>query len=497
MALSAGGLSVSRVVTVNVSFAPLAAPLRNFDTLLILGDSDVIDTGEVMREYNLLVDVARDFGTTAPEYLAAQLFFSQLPPPSTLYIGRWASAPTKGGLAGGFIAKADQLLSKWNTITNGGFRITVDGGASLVVGPINLSNVLNMNGVASAVQAALVTAGATAATCIWNGQQFIIRSGTTGPTSTVGYATAPATGTDLAIKMMLDQPQAQRTYSGLALETPVACLVRVDGRGWYACTFAASRPLTEAEHLSNAAYIEGAEMHLYGLTSNAANILDPATSADLASQLALADYFRTVGQWSTSSPYAICSFFGRAFTVNFEGSDTTITMKFKIQPGVTPELISATQASTIEMKRFNVYAIYENGTAILEQGVVSGPAWFDEMHGTDWLANRVQTDVFNILYQTPKIPQTNPGIQILVAGVDGGLSQGVNNGLIAPGTWRGPGFGTLEYGDYLSKGWYTWANSVDDQPQSEREARVAPLIQVAIKLAGAVHHADILINVNR
>ena len=71
------GLSVSRVVDVQVSCAPLASPLLNFDTLLILGDSNVIDTGEAIREYNRLEDVAADFGTTAPEYKAASLFFSQ------------------------------------------------------------------------------------------------------------------------------------------------------------------------------------------------------------------------------------------------------------------------------------------------------------------------------------------------------------------------------------------------------------------------------------
>jgi hypothetical protein len=491
------GLAVNRVVNVNVSFAPLAVPLVNFDTLLVLGDSDVVDSGEVMREYNLLSEVAGDFGTTAPEYQAAALYFGQLPPPATLYIGRWALTPTKGSLTGGFLSNSDKLISKWTAVTTGGFKITLDGGTEKVIGPINLSAVVNLNGVASAVQAALVTAGVTGATCTYNGQQFLIRSGTTGPTSSVSFASAPLTGGDLSAQMYLTASLAERTAVGLAAETPVACLARVDGRGWYAATFAASRPLTDPEHLANAAYIEGAEMHLYGLTSNASNVLDPVSTADLASQLSLAEYFRTVGQWSAQTPFAISSFFGRAFTTNFEGSNTTITMKFKIQPGVTPEVLSATQASTIEAKRFNVYVLYENGAAITEQGVVSGRAWFDEIHGTDWLANRVQTDLFNILYQSPKIPQTNPGVQILVAGTEGALSQGVINGLMAPGRWNAPGFGTLSYGDYMGKGWYTWANSVDDQPQAEREARIAPLIQVAIKLAGAVHHADVLINVNR
>jgi Protein of unknown function (DUF3383) len=488
------GLAVSRVVNVTVSFAPIATPLVNFDTLLIMGDSDVIDTGEVMREYNLMSDVARDFGTTAPEYQAALLYFSQLPPPATLFIGRWAAAPTKGSVVGGFLSNTQKLLLNWTSVTNGGFKIAIDGLAPVEVTALNFSGATNLNGVASIISTALT---ANNATCVWNGQQFIIRSNTTGPTSMVGPLTPPAAGTDISGQMLMTAALIERTAQGQAIETPVASLVRVDGRGWYACMFAASRDLTDAEHIANAAYIEAAEMHLYGVTSASSNIVDPLSTADLASQLMLAEYFKTVGQWSTNNKFAIASFFGRAFTVDFEGSNTTITMKFKVQPGVTPEVLSASQANAIEKKRFNVYVVYENGVAIVEQGVVCGPAWFDEIHGTDWLANRLQTDIFNILYQLPKVPQTNPGIQILVAGADGGLSQGVTNGLIAPGVWRAGGFGTLQYGEYLAKGWYTWANSVDNQPQAEREARIAPLIQCAIKLAGAVHHSDVLVNVNR
>jgi hypothetical protein len=52
------GLSVSRIVNVDVSFAPQAAPTANFDTLLIMGDSDVVDTGEALRSYNELTSVA-------------------------------------------------------------------------------------------------------------------------------------------------------------------------------------------------------------------------------------------------------------------------------------------------------------------------------------------------------------------------------------------------------------------------------------------------------
>jgi hypothetical protein len=291
---------------------------------------------------------------------------------------------------------------------------------------------------------------------------------------------------------------AERNVTGIIAETPVAALARIDGRGWYAVVFAASVPLTDAQHLACSAYIEAtADKHMYGLTSAEAIMLDPVNTTDIASQTMLADYMRTVIQYSITNAYAIASFFGRALTTNFEGSNTTLTMKFKVEPGVIPELLSSSQATTLANKRANVYVQYNNGTSIVEEGMMSGRAYFDEMHGLDWLSNRVQTDLYNVLYTAPKIPQTNPGVHILVTAADNGLTQGVANGLIAPGVWNAPGFGELHYGDTLHQGWYTFANSVDLQDQADREARIAPLIQIAVKLAGAIHFSDVLINVNR
>src|SRR3954464_7680687 len=166
------GLSPSRIVDVMVNFAPVAIPRTNFDTLLIMGDSNVIDTGEAIRTYNALEEVAGDFGTTAPEYYAAALFFSQKPQPATLYIGRWAATATNGSIAGGFLTGTDQLITKWNTVTNGGFKVSIDGSTQTNITGINLSSVTNMNAVASAIQTvlrAIATGGFTQATVVWNG----------------------------------------------------------------------------------------------------------------------------------------------------------------------------------------------------------------------------------------------------------------------------------------------------------------------------------------
>ena len=58
--------------------------------------------------------------------------------------------------------------------------------------------------------------------------------------------------------------------------------------------------------------------------------MDPRTASsvytgDIASRVKALGYDRTFVQYSSSNPYAVCSFLGRAFVVNFSASRSTIT----------------------------------------------------------------------------------------------------------------------------------------------------------------------------
>jgi len=99
-------LPISNLIDVEVTIAPIAAQGQSLNSLLILGSSDVINVKERMRSYTTLAEVASDFGTTAPEYLAALLWFEQNPQPTQLYIGRWAATATSGLLVGGPLTAA-------------------------------------------------------------------------------------------------------------------------------------------------------------------------------------------------------------------------------------------------------------------------------------------------------------------------------------------------------------------------------------------------------
>ncbi|EAA6516973.1 DUF3383 domain-containing protein [Salmonella enterica] len=275
----------------------------------------------------------------------------------------------------------------------------------------------------------------------------------------------------------------------------------LDYNSWYGLHLAvpvADYP-DDADLISVSSAIESATVsRILAITSSEADILSSAVETDLATKLKAAKYSRTYIQYSSTSPYAALSAFGRAFTVNFTGSNTTITLKFKQLPGITYETIGTSQANALEAKNCNVYVYYENDTAILEQGVMCNGDFFDERHGLDWLQNAVQTADYNTLYtSTTKIPQTDAGTTTRIANIEKVLDVADKSGLFAPGIWTGEPMGQLGTGDTLTKGYYTWADTVDNQLQTDREARKGVPIQVAAKLAGAVHYGDVAITVVR
>ena len=280
------------------------------------------------------------------------------------------------------------------------------------------------------------------------------------------------------------------------LQAVNACLQYTN---WYGLAIADSADLVEADVISVAAAIEASSLsRILAVTTADVNVLVSGNTDNIGYKLKAADYSRTFWQYSSSSKYAAISAFGRAFTVNFTGNNTTITLKFKTEPGVTHETLTTAQASAIDAINGNVYVYYANDTAIIQQGVMANGDFFDERHGLDWLQNYVQTNLYNLLYtSTTKIPQTDAGVTRLMTNVEASLDQAVNNGLVAPGVWNGGPIGQIQSGDTLTKGYYVHADAVANQAQSDREARKSPVIQAAIKLAGAIHYGDVQINVVR
>ncbi len=490
-------LPVSRLVRVAVDLTPAGAQAQSLSTLLILGTSAVIDTVERFRNYESIDAVAADFGTSAPEYLAASLWFQQAPQPTMLKIGRWLATAASGVLRGAPLSATQQALANFTSVTSGGFTYTKDAGSATNVTGINLSGATNLNGVAS-----LITAGLTGATCVWNSNfsRFEITSAATGATSAISFLTAPGSGTDIsAILGLTAASSGAYRAQGAAAETAVEAVSLFDlnyGQSWYAVTVLG---VTNSDRLAIAAYIEATNTkHIYGVTTQEAGALVEATTTDIAYQLAQFGYDKTVVQYSSTSPYAVVSLLGRILTVDYTGNNTTITLAYKQEPGIVAESLNSTQADSLKVKKCNAFLNFNNDTAILLNGVVASGEFIDTITGTDWLAVTLQNSFYNLLYTSrTKVPQTDAGSHLMLVTAESVLSQAVTNGLVAPGVWNSGGFGTLQQGDYLPKGFYVYVQRMSAQNPVDRAARKSPLMQIAAKLAGAIHEVSIAVAVNQ
>ncbi|WP_186057635.1 DUF3383 domain-containing protein [Burkholderia gladioli] len=490
----AKALPVARLISVAVTLTALAAQGANLNTALLLGPSDVIDTGERLRSYSGIPDVAEDFGTTAPEYQAATLYFNQSPQPASLLIGRWAKTATAGLLNGGVLSAGQQAIAEWDVITTGAFNITIDGNAKVITG-LDFSAQTNLNGVATVIGAKL-----TGATIAWDGSRFVVTSATTGTSSTVSYATAPATGVDISAMLGLTASTASVPANGIAAETPAAAaaLFLDQFANQFLGLAFADGTIADDDHVAVAQLVEADQAHIYGITTQNAQALDPTVTTDLASRLKALALKYSMIQYSSSSAYAVVSALGRLLTVDFNGNSTTLTLMYKQEPGIVAEALTSTQADTLEAKNCNVYVGYDNNTSILQYGVTPSGIFVDSVYNALWFRNDIQTAVYNLLYTSPtKIPQTDAGNAQIAATLSSVCDQAVTNGYLAPGVWNSAGFGAIVQGQTLSKGYYIYTPPIASQSQADREARKSVVFQIAGKEAGAIHSADIAVTVNR
>lgn len=189
---------------------------------------------------------------------------------------------------------------------------------------------------------------------------------------------------------------------------------------------------------------------------------------------------------------------GRALSVDFNGSNTVITMNLKDLATIQPDpSLTQTQYNLAEDAGADVYPSIQGVAKVISNGANS---YFDQVYNLGWLVGALQVAGFNYLAQAAtKVPQTETGMDGLKGAYRGVCKQAVTNGYCAPGTWNSPiTFGVQA--DFLANieqfGYYIYATPIAQQAQAAREGRQAPLVQIAIKEAGAIHKSSVVIYVN-
>lgn len=455
------GLPLSDVVDVTVNVSPQLPATPTFNQGLIVGSSPVIPSvignGQLRcRLYSSLTAIAADgFGLSTPEYIAAQIYFSQSPAPQYLWIGR-------------------QDLTAVQTIgvtaTHGGtgwavgdkFNI-VQGGGQLAVGQVTAET----GGVVSGVS---MVPGEL-------GTGYVVQGGNT------TTAISPSVGAGLEVDIL--------TIGETPLQAVQAC--RLASPQWWAFSVV-SPSATDTDNVAIAEWAQAAlpQCMLMYTTSTLAVI--NGTAGNIMATLKTGNYNRAFGIYATTQAgaapnniYAAVAAMGVAMGLNTGLANSYFTMKFKTLVGITPEDWTESQKATVEGQNGNIYVNYGNAYNWLEQGVVANGQFFDEILNLDMLGSDYQYSLIDALVSSPSIGQNESGQTQLLNIVDQCNARAANRGFIAAGTWTGATILNLVAGASLPNGYLSQSPAYTTQSASDRQARKSMPIYVAIIEAGAIH----------
>jgi hypothetical protein len=484
-------IPVSTVVNVAIAIGATFPARKGFGTLnIVTAETGVIGIAERIRSYVNLDGVTADWGANTEVVKAATAYFSQQPKPTSLRVSTRYPTAQSAQLRGGAVIDPTALL----TVSDGSFTISIDGGTEDITGLDFSDSETTLDDIAASIQSALQavgTGGYTSATCTHDGSRFYVNSGTTGISSTVQFLTPvdPASGTDVSSLLQMQQGEGTKT-DGIAAETITASLNAIQNVNpdWYGLLF--TKEVRDGVEINGEDAVEAAadwceaRIKVFGNTSNDLDVLDSVTTNDIASVLKGKKLRRSITTYSSyPNQYPSASILGRAFTVNFNQPNSTLTLKFKQLPTISVENLTQSQKAVLDSKKAN--ALIEIGDSdMFAESFMANGTFFDEVHGIDWLENAIQTNVFGyLLTRTTKVPYTNKGVASLEQQVIKALDEAVRNGLIAPGE-------TID-GEFLANGYKTIVIPVEDINQSDKEARFYPGLSFVVLGAGAIHGVQI------
>lgn len=501
-------LPISQVVDVTLQQSPRGAQKRDLSVVAIFTSEMCDEFTNPDTRYIVVSDtnqVASLFGTNSDVYKAASALFSARPKPKTALIAKYmkdsVTTPAVSSKINGSALAVSYIQFK--NITDGYFSFYFDGVKIDATG-FDFTSVSSMDDVANIINAKLEDVGVK---FIYDavGSRFILSSSTEGKGANFGYVfNAELDGTYIGGmtnlidgKGTLINGEDATTYNR---ETPAEALSKLQNQyqNWYGVYFAntiTDSELVEAHDWVVAQGVENAKVMAFTETRTA-NI--EYTDDNVLKTLSKRNSGRLMVQYNNKgNTHAAAELMGIALTTVWTGVNTAKTVKFKQEVSVTSDdRITINEATKCRRLGINFYTDYA-GVNMLAEGVMLGGTFIDETTGLDAFINAVQVQAFNTLQGQPtKIPQTDRGQQILISSIKVIGEQFINNGFLGLGKWTLGDLGELSYGDQIN-GYYFYSDSFDMQDTADREARKMMPINCALKLAGAGHSVDIIVQFNR
>lgn len=397
-------------------------------------------------------------------------------------------------------AQIDESLiaSNFADITDGSFTIAVDGAeeATTVTG-IDMSGVTDLAGAVSALNTALDAALTPAAVVASVGDSSIILTGGTGAGKSLSFLDAAGEGSPIGTLLGLSQTAGATVVDGealqtLAAETRLEALTKLKAQVNFKGVVTADRIL-DAEVLPIATWAAANQVLVYNVFKGAKYSIMDATNPCWQVRMAGLKSFRML--YGSDRKFA-AAYMARMHTVNFNGENTAITMNLKELP-VVAESISDDLWIKLKKIGLDVYTTTKGEPHVL---CSTGNGFVDDEYNLTAFVDSVQTDLFNLLKLTPtKLAQTERDGAQIVDTAEKTSRRFARANVIGAGEWTNPAtFGNVEVFKRAirQEGFFWQLGAFADQTADERQARKAPVLQGAIKNAGAIHEIDAIILFN-
>lgn len=402
---------------------------------MLLTKSALLPSGTPAMAFASAASVAAFFGDASDEAVFAQQYFTgltnQQKAPTSLVIGRRIDEDAPAWIRGGAIS-AD--LAAFKKVTDGAMKITIDGSEKTATA-VDLSSANSLSEVVQTIATALTgCTGSYDSTT----NTFTFTSSTDGASSTVGYASAGDSGTDLSAMLCMTQDAGAVLSQGVDAMTEAATLdaIRAVTANW--AQFTTLWEVTEQDEAeAYAAWADIDDDYVYVFWSSDRN-MESTLTQDSTIAKALQDKYNCV--------FMIYSldFSTAAFALAYPATikwDATQGMKVVfgksasgLSPMVTDEQV-ATALDDLGVSYVGQFATRNDEFIIANRGELTGSMYgfYDTLIGSIWLRSKLQTSIMNGFATVNRAPYNDVGYTMLKSWCQDPITQAKNAGVIDEG----------------------------------------------------------------
>lgn len=407
-----------------------------FNGLFLTRNTDITADKPVLT-YSGAESVAEFFGYESDEYAVALSYFSGITnkqtAPKNILFGRRIDVAASGWLRSG---KFTGTISELRNVTDGSLVLGIDG-VEISLTDITFASATSFSDVAALLTEKLgAMSGGVSITYSSLHKAFIITSGSSGDSSSVGYAETASGGTDLSTLLNLTAETGATISAGSEALSVAANLaaIRSVSENWFSYTtlwVTGSVEILELAKWANDNY-----GWLYVPYSESATLPMQNVDTDIASLLIENAYDHTAIIYG-SLEYAVMLMSAIA-GVAWQRISGVMTFAFKRQSGLAAYVTSEAEAVTLESKNCNYYgkfATRNQDFTFFYPGKLSASdySFVDSYVNAVWLNNSLQLALMDGLTSVNSAPYNDTGYTMIRAWMMDSIAAALNNGVIHTG----------------------------------------------------------------